>query len=93
MDPATVKTRLIEVLQSIQTDSGYPPVPIDGATCPLSDLEGFDSKMVPVAIAELSDATGISIPNEKNVFAAKNGRERFTVDQIVQEVCKLAVAA
>ncbi len=90
MDPTFVRAKLIEVLAAIQRDSGYSPVEINGSTCPLDDLEGFDSKIWPVAIAQLAKEAGIAIPDRKNIFVSPDGRRRLTIDQIVIGVCALA---
>lgn len=92
MDPDAVRSSLVEVLEGIQADSDYAPTPINGSTCPLSDLGGFDSKTWPVAVTQLSQATGIAIPPRKNIFVAADGKRRLTVDEIVDGVCRLAAA-
>jgi len=89
MDEGLIRDQLVGVLQTIQRESGYGEVPISRNTCPLDDLENFDSKIAPVAITLLTAATGIPIPNRKNIFVSKDGRQRLTIDQIVEEVCKL----
>lgn len=90
MEKERVRNRLIEVLQSIQRESGYDEVLLSGEICPLDDLEGFDSKIAPVATTLLASATGIPIPNRKNIFVSRSGRQRLTIDQIVEKVCKLS---
>src|SRR5947209_1753205 len=90
MDEERVRVQLVEVLQTIQRESGYGEVSLAGDTCPLDDLEGFDSKIAPVAITLLTQATGISIPNRKNIFVGRDGRQHLTVDQIVHDVCNVA---
>lgn len=90
MDETLVRDQLIDVLQTIQRESGYGEVQIGRNTCPLDDLEKFDTKIAPVAITLLANATGIPIPNRKNIFVSKDGRQRLTIDQIVEEVCKLS---
>ena len=93
MNSDHVRTKLIEVIEGIQTASGVPPVALTGSTCPLKDLQGFDSKIWPVAVSLLAQATGLTIPNEKNIFLSADGKERLTIDQIAAEVCKLASSA
>jgi hypothetical protein len=89
VDPAYVKSQLIEVLETIQRDSGFAPIPITGSTCPLDDLEGFDSKIAPVATVQLSEAISVMIPPQMNIFVSSDGLQHLTVDQIVAEVCSL----
>lgn len=88
MDPTTVRNRLIAVLEKVQTDSGQPSTPITGSTCPLTDLPGFDSKILPVAVVLLGEAIGTAIPTTKNIFAKVNGADP-TVDQMAAKVCSL----
>jgi len=90
VDEALIRDQLVDVLQTIQRESGYGEIPISCDTCPLDDLEKFDTKIAPVAITLLAKATGIPIPNRKNIFVSKDGRQRLTIDQIVHGVCKLA---
>ena len=93
MDPTSVKAKLIEILETIQCDQGYAPVPITGTTCPFNDLQGFDTKVSPVAVSYLASATGIAIPNGNNIFVSSHGQKKLTVDEIAVEVCKLAPAS
>lgn len=85
-----IEARLIEVLKTIQSDSGYEEIPIDGSTVPFADLEGFDSKVGPYCIGLLQKATGITVPDGTNIFVAKDGRRRLSVSQAAAEVSKLA---
>jgi hypothetical protein len=87
MDTVVVKTKLIDVLTMIQRDSGFSAVPITGATCPLDDLEGFDTKIVPTAIDFLAAALGIDIPLGRNIFVSFDGSRRLTIDQVVAGLC------
>lgn len=90
MNRELVKAKLIAVLQSIQSDSGYSEKQISGATCPLCDLEGFDSLICPVAIGMLSAELGVEIPNNKNIFLSEDGKLPLTLDESVGIVCKIA---
>jgi hypothetical protein len=65
MERQFIKETLIGVLAAIQEDSGYPSVPITGATCPLDDLDGFDSLIWPISIRRLVKALGVEIPRKK----------------------------
>ena len=89
MKPEDVKPTLIQVIQNIQHDSGYGGVPINGSTCPPNDLEGFDSKIWPVATGILATELGVDIPVDKNIFIARDGKRRLTVDEVVAVVCEI----
>jgi hypothetical protein len=90
MDPGTVEAHLIEVLKTIQSDSGYEEVSIDGSTVPFADLAGFDSKVGPYCIGLLQKITEIKIPDNKNIFISKDGKRRLSVREAAVEVSKLA---
>lgn len=84
-----VKTKLIEVLQTIQTASGLDCPTIVGATKPLEDLPQFDSKIWPVATGMLAVALGINIDNDVNIFSESKSCTPLTIDQTVAIVVVL----
>ena len=90
MDCDTIKDALINVLVEIQSDSGYPPVEITGATCPAENLEGFDSLIWPISIRLLVKVIGVEIPRKKNIYVS-NGK-KLVVDEIVQVVHQIVTA-
>lgn len=84
----TVTQKLIEVLRGIQSDSGFEDGVVTGSTCPLRDLEGFDSLVWPYSIGELADELGEEIPNDVNIFVSKDGRRKLTVEETARAVCE-----
>jgi len=90
MDRDTIKQALINVLAGIQSDSGYSSVEITGGTCPLENLEGFDSLIWPISIRLLVRVIGVEIPLRKNIYIS-NGK-KLMVDQIVEVVHQIATA-
>lgn len=93
MNAALVKTKLIEVLQSIQATSGLECPKIVGATKPLEALPKFDSKIWPVAIGMLEAKLDITIADDINIFRHKKGCVPMTIDETVMLVVELAAAA
>src|SRR5919202_3197328 len=89
MSPEDVKAKLIEVLQEIQSDSGYAEAPISGTTCPIRDLQGFDSLLCIEAIGMLADKLDVEIPNGNNFFLSKDGKRWLTIDESVAVVCEI----
>lgn len=89
MNQNEVEVKLIEVLQDIQSDGGYDRSQITGTTCPLRDLEGFDSMLCPVAISILATTLKINIPNEKNIFLSEDGVRQLTISQSAVVVCEI----
>ncbi len=93
MDFDYVKATLIAKIKEIQADSGYPDADVDGGTCPL-DLDGFDSKIWPVATGIIAETLHIDIPTDKNIFISNDGkRRRLTISEIATVICKLPVGA
>lgn len=84
-----VTAKLIEVLQTIQSNSGYDATQINRSTCPLDDLEGFDSKLWPVAISMLAKSLNVEIPNNKNIYVSEDGERRLTISESAAMVCKI----
>ncbi len=81
MDQQSVKAKLIEVLNEIQSDSGYASTSITGQTLPVSDLEGFDSIIWLDAIGMLANQLNVDIPANCNIFLSQDGKQPLTVDQ------------
>ena len=76
MNRDAVTAKLIEVLGKIQTDGGFGDgCNIGGDTVPLEGLEGFDSKLAPVATRRLARELNVEIGNEQNIFR-EGGRSR-----------------
>ena len=92
MDETNVTEKLIEVLQEIQKNSGYECDGIVAETCPLVDLEGFDSQLWPVAIGMLEKNLGVKIPKNKNIYVSDDGTQRLTIKESAAVVCKVATA-
>jgi hypothetical protein len=89
MTPEVVKENLINVLKSIQSDSGYDSDSITDSTCPLQDLQGFDSKVWPYSIGELATKIGMNIPNNANIYVSKDGERRLTIGESAIRVCEI----
>lgn len=88
MNPKDVEVKLVEVLQEIQSVSGYDGSGIMASTCPLHDLEGFDSMLWPVAIGMLASELNVNIPNNKNIFLSKDGKRQLTISESAAIVCE-----
>lgn len=92
MDAALIQTKLIEVLQTIQTASGLECPPLIGATKPVEALPKFDSKIWPVAIGMLAASLGITIADDVNIFRRDKSCVALTIDETVAMVLELSIA-
>src|SRR5687767_5128183 len=89
LDTDAVTAKLIEIVTHIQRLGHYADAAqVTAATKPLIDLEGFDSKVAPVAIGMLGAALGINIPVNRNIFV--DGRRRLTIAEAAKAVVELA---
>jgi len=89
MSPEDVKVELIAVIQEIQRDSGFPERPIMGTTCPVTDVEGFESPLWLDAIGMLANRLGVKIPDGNNIFLSEDGMQRRTIDEAANVVCEI----
>ena len=89
MDANTVKAKLIEVLQTVQSLSGEDCPAIDGGTKPAEALPKFTSKVWPVAAGMLGIALGKSIPCETNIFVDEDSKVPLAINQTVALVLKI----
>lgn len=89
MNTDLVKTKLIDVLQVIQADSGLTCPPITNKSKPVDDLPEFDSKIWPVATGMLAVALGIDIPPDINIFRIDKTCTALAIEEIVALVVTL----
>lgn len=92
MDPNFVKSKLIGVLQTVQSLSGEDCPAIDGGTKPTEALPKFTSKVWPVAAGMLGIAIGKSIPCEANIFVDDDTKAPLSINQTVALVLKILEA-
>lgn len=91
MDPATVTRELIAVLEQIQTDSGLECPPLTGATIPVDDIPGFNSKIWPVATTILAIKINATIPNDVNIFVDEKTKIARSIEDIAVFVSDLVM--
>jgi len=89
MIPDDIKIELIEVIQEIQRDSGFQAIPLTGTTCPVTEVEGFESPLWLDAIGMLAERLGVRIPNGSNIFLSEDRQHRHTIDEAVAVVCEI----
>ena len=92
MDANFVKSKLIEVLETVQTLSGEDCPAIDGSTKPAEALPKFTSKVWPVAAGMLGIALGKPIPCEANIFVDDDTKVPLAINQTVALVLKILEA-
>ncbi len=83
---------VISVLKTVQELSGRESVPITGTTCPIGDLDQFDSLNGVEASSMLSSELGFDLPGA-NAFVNEEGTKALNVTEIADAICKFAEAA
>lgn len=92
MEKAEAAKIIVETLNSIQLISGRTIGEITGSTCPIGDLDGFDSLCGVEASFMLSSQLGFELPGV-NAFVNEQGTKALSVDQIADTLCNLTVEA
>jgi acyl carrier protein len=88
MNRAEVVKAIIGVLEELQSISGRPAAQISERTCPIGDLDEFDSLNGVEATVELSDRLGIDLPGV-NAFVTEKGTKALTVSEVADAICRL----
>ena len=92
MNRNDIERRLIETIREVQQLSGCKPVAIDTYTCPIKDLEQFDSLTGAETTFLLSTKLSCEFKagkGEVNVFVSKDGQRPLTVREIVNRLVTL----
>lgn len=90
MDIASVTTILVQLHQNIQAKSGFDPSTVKATSCPLKDLPGFDSMLVPVVFRRLASALGIALPTDfrvPNIYVGADGKQRRSIAEVAAAFC------
>jgi len=83
----------METIREVQELSGHAPLPLDHNTCPINDLEHFDSLRGVETTCLLSMKLKCKFKSpqgEINVFVSKDGRRALTIGEIVDRLIELS---
>ena len=85
MDKSEISTKLIQAHKGVQRDGGYDDADtVADSTCPLTDLKGFDSMLIPQLIRKV--ARDLGHPFKKGERVRKNvyvdGRRKLSISEI-----------
>ncbi|MDA8563900.1 hypothetical protein N9L06_05555 [Mariniblastus sp.] len=81
---------MIHVLDQLQKDSGRKGSIISATTCPIGDLDQFDSLNGVEATVEIADKLDVDLPGV-SVFVNETGTRALNVSEIADVVCKAAM--
>ena len=86
MELPEVVAKLLEIHRHDQQESGQDDADkVTPSCCPLSDLKGFDSLLIPPIIRRLARELGHPLPKGtrvKNIYCAPDGRKKLTIREI-----------
>jgi hypothetical protein len=92
MDSRAIEKLLIETLHEVQVLGGHAPARIDLQTCPIKDLDQFDSLTGVETTILLSMKLKCEFKSKKgevNVFVSKDARRALTVKEIADRLVEL----
>ena len=92
MDRKDILQRLMETVAEVQELSGCAPVEIGAETCPIHDLDGFDSLRgveTTVLLAMKLKCEFKAGKGEVNVFVSKDGRRALRIEEIANRLVEL----
>jgi hypothetical protein len=92
MDRNDIERELIETIREVQEMSGHAPTTIDTQTCPIKDLEHFDSLRgveTTVLLSMKLKREFKSPKGEINIFVSKDERQALTISEIVDRLVEL----
>lgn len=87
-----LENAVIEVLSEIQTISGRELISMNGSTCPIGDLPGFDSLNGIETTLQISEKLGYDFPVD-NLLVDDTGRRALTITEVAGNILKLLDAA
>jgi hypothetical protein len=88
MELPDVVAKLMEIHHHDQRESGQDDAnKVTPSCCPLTDLKGFDSLLIPSIIRRLARELGHPLPKGtrvKNIYCAPDGRKKLTIREIAK---------
>jgi len=89
MNKDAIISALLAVHRDIQSSLGHPGAVLTPDTCPLTQLPGFDSPVIPTAIRMLTQRLGLEPTvgaKSKNLYVSSDRRRKLTVREIADRI-------
>lgn len=86
MDRQQIVAKVVQTLTQIQEVSGRSSAGIGVSTCPVRDVEGFDSLSGVEATVMLSESLGIALPDDYNPFISDDGERALSIGEIAENL-------
>lgn len=91
MDQAAIVDVLIAVHKDVQESLGHADAPLSPDTCPLTQLPGFDSPVIPTAIRMVTQRLGltpIAGSKSKNLYVSPDRTRKLTIREIAGRIAE-----
>ncbi len=95
MDRGEIKTILVRCIKDIQELNGLPISDVRDSTCPVGDLEGFDSLIMIELVVELSSLIGLELDDEifyANPESAQGRMSSLSIRDIVESIYQITIS-
>ena len=89
MDKREVMDKVAEAVRQVQETSGRTISEVGPNTCPLIDVEGFDSLSSVEATVILSESLGVGVNLPDSVFLPEEGDRNLSISEIANNVCNI----
>ncbi len=86
-----IQEKIIEAICAVQTASGEQEPAFNAKSCPLKELNGFDSPLGVVVTGLLAIGLNVEIPLDANIFVDDHKRA-LTIEESAAVVCKVMKA-
>ena len=87
MDKNEVMDKVAEVINQVQETGGRTISEVRPDTCPLIDVEGFDSLSSVEATVILSESLGVNLPD--SVFLPAERDRNLSISEIANNICSI----
>ena len=97
MDLQTITAKLVAIHRDYQDAGGYDDAnAVTPTTCPLDDLNGFDSDFIPEIVRRL--AKDLDVPfspgtKVRNIYVSEDGQRKLKIEEIGRRFLKKYVPA
>jgi len=95
MDRRDTKTILVRCIKEIQELNGLPISDVQDSTCPVEDLEGFDSLIMIELVVQLSSLIGLELEDEifyANPESAQGRMSSLSIRDIVESIYQITIS-
>ena len=82
MEKQEIITKVVQTVAQVQEASGRSSASIGASTCPVRDVEGFDSLCGVEATVMLSESLRVDLPEDYNPFVSEDGKRALSVGEI-----------